>query len=91
MGAVLGNHEKIIRGCSAGGIGPYLGMMILGIDIGGTGVKGGLVQLPHGVLKGDPVHVPTPHPASPAALTRAVKKLVVHFQWKGVVGAGFPG
>ena len=65
--------------------------MILGIDIGGTGVKGGLVQLPQGVLKGDPVHVPTPHPAPPAALTRAVKKLMEHFQWKGAVGVGFPG
>lgn len=66
-------------------------MMILGIDIGGTGVKGGLVQLPQGVLKGDPVHVPTPHPATPAALTRAVKKLMGHLQWKGAVGVGFPG
>ena len=66
-------------------------MTVLGIDIGGTGVKGGLVDFPAGVLQGDPVHLPTPQPASPLALARAVKKLVDHFQWKGPIGAGFPG
>ena len=64
---------------------------ILGIDIGGTGVKGGVVEFPAGTLQGDPSHIPTPHPASPTALSRAVKKLVDQLQWKGPIGAGFPG
>lgn len=66
-------------------------MTVLGIDIGGTGVKGGLVDFPGGVMQGDPVHLPTPQPASPLGLTRAIKRMVHHFQWKGPVGVGFPG
>jgi len=66
-------------------------MTILGIDIGGTGVKGALVDFPAGTMKGDPLHLPTPNPATPAALTRTIKKIVQHFRHSGPVGAGFPG
>ena len=66
-------------------------MSVLGIDIGGTGVKGGVVDFPAGTIQGDPVHFPTPQPASPLALTRVIKRMVDHFQWKGLVGVGFPG
>ena len=81
-------NRRLLRGRHGGRVTP---VTILGIDIGGTGVKGGIVEFPAGTLQGDPTHIPTPHPASPVALSRAVKRLVDQLQWKGPIGAGFPG
>ncbi len=39
-----------------------------GIDIGGSGIKGGLVDLATGELIGDRVRIDTPHPATPEAV-----------------------
>jgi len=66
-------------------------MKVLGIDIGGTGIKGALVDIPSGELLTDHIHLPTPQPATPAAVTRSVQKMVRHFQFAGPVGVGFPG
>ncbi len=62
-----------------------------GIDIGGTGVKGALVDLDTGKLIGDRFKVATPRPATPAAVSKVVGQVVSHFDWKGPVGATFPG
>jgi len=63
---------------------------ILGIDVGASGVKGALVDLQHGKLHGERFRVPTPQPATPAALADAFAEVVAFFNYKGVVGCGFP-
>lgn len=65
-------------------------MEILGIDIGGTGIKGALVDTDSGALLTERKRISTPQPATPAAVTKTVKKLVDFFQWKGPIGCGFP-
>jgi polyphosphate glucokinase len=42
--------------------------LALGIDIGGTGIKGGLVDLDAGWLTGERHYIPTPQPATPEAV-----------------------
>jgi polyphosphate glucokinase len=66
-------------------------MKALGIDIGGTGIKGAPVELPAGEILAEHLHLPTPQPATPASVTAAIQKMVRHFQFSGPVGVGFPG
>jgi polyphosphate glucokinase len=64
---------------------------VLGIDIGGTGIKAAPVDLEAGTLVTERVKVDTPHPATPDAVAAAVSKLVVDFGWSGPAGITFPG
>jgi polyphosphate glucokinase len=66
-------------------------MHILGIDIGGSGVKAGVVDVDQGCLVGERLRIPTPAPATPQAVQATVAGLVREFSWKGAVGCGFPG
>ncbi|MBL1079669.1 ROK family protein [Nocardia sp. 2] len=61
-----------------------------GIDIGGSGVKGAEVDLATGALVHERIKVPTPHPATPAAVAEAVSKLVAQAGWDGPVGITLP-
>ena len=63
---------------------------ILGIDIGGTGIKGAIVDVKKGKLLSERHRIATPHPATPEAVADTVQKLVKHFEWTGPVGCGFP-
>jgi polyphosphate glucokinase len=65
-------------------------MDILGIDIGGSGIKGGLVNVRTGEMLTDRYRIPTPKPATPHAVTDTVAEIVRQFEWKGVTGCGFP-
>jgi polyphosphate glucokinase len=65
-------------------------MEILGIDIGGSGIKGAIVDIENGQLTTERYRIPTPKPATPKAVTNAVVKLVKHFKWLGPIGCGFP-
>ncbi len=65
-------------------------MEALGIDIGGTGIKGAPVDTMTGALLTERFRLRTPQPATPEAMTDTVAKIVKHFDWKGPVGAGFP-
>ena len=65
-------------------------MDILGIDIGGSGIKGALVNVRTGEMLTDRYRIPTPKPATPHAVTNTVAEIVKHFDWKGVTGCGFP-
>ena len=58
-------------------------MKVLGIDIGGTGIKGAVVDTKHGVLKTDRLRLLTPHPAQPEAVAEVVQTLTRHFDWSG--------
>jgi polyphosphate glucokinase len=62
----------------------------LGIDIGGTGTKGGIVDLDNGELVSDRVRVRTPDPATPESVVAAVAQLVGEFGYRGPIGVGFP-
>ncbi|MCL2586319.1 MAG: ROK family protein [Streptosporangiales bacterium] len=66
-------------------------MQVLGIDIGGTGIKGAPVDVATGQLVTDRKKILTPHPATPDAVTAVVKELAGQFDWTGPIGATFPG
>ena len=57
--------------------------LILGIDVGGTGVKGGLVDVSTGTMVTERFRVKTPKPATVQAVTDAFCEIVKHFDWKG--------
>lgn len=65
-------------------------MEVLGIDIGGTGIKGAPVNVTTGELTGERERIPTPHPATPEAVIATVAQVVEHFNWRGSIGCGFP-
>ena len=66
-------------------------MDVLGIDIGGTGIKAAPVDVTTGTLTRDRVKVPTPRPALPEAIAAAVAGLVHDFGWSGPTGITCPG
>jgi polyphosphate glucokinase len=66
-------------------------MHVLGIDIGGTGIKAAPVDVAIGTLLDDRQKIATPKPATPAAVADVVKELAGSFGWTGVTGATFPG
>ena len=66
-------------------------MEVLGIDIGGSGIKAAPVDVTSGAFTAPRVKVPTPRPALPAAVADAVKGLVADFTWSGPAGIAFPG
>ena len=63
---------------------------ILGIDVGASGIKGALVDLDKGKLYGERFRVPTPQPSTPEAMAGAFAEIIQFFNYKGVVGCGFP-
>ncbi len=65
-------------------------MDILGIDIGGSGIKGAVVDAESGELKTKRQRIPTPDPSTPRAVTGAVTHLVDSFSWVGPMGCTFP-
>jgi len=64
---------------------------VLGIDVGGSGVKGAIVNVQTGHLLSERYRVKTPRPATPRALAGAIARVAAHFRWKGRVGVGMPG
>jgi polyphosphate glucokinase len=67
-------------------------MEVLGIDIGGTGIKGCVVNMETGQLVGEKLKIKTPSPATPDAVMGVLKSMVDHFGWKGKkIGIGYPG
>ncbi len=65
-------------------------MEVLGIDIGGTGMKGALVNSVTGEMLTKRFRIPTPPSRKPEEMAEVVKQIVEHFNHKGPVGVGFP-
>jgi len=65
-------------------------MQVLGIDIGGSGIKGAPVDTTTGALLMSRHRIPTPQPSEPDAVAEVVAKVVRHFEWNGPVGCTFP-
>ncbi|WP_214106751.1 polyphosphate--glucose phosphotransferase [Acrocarpospora catenulata] len=66
-------------------------MKVLGIDIGGTGIKGAPVETRTGKLVAERCRIPTPQPATPDAVAGVVQQIIDHFGWTRRVGITFPG
>ncbi len=66
-------------------------MEILGIDIGGSGLKGAPVDLDRGELLTERIRFETPFPAKPKAVANVFGQVVRAFDWKGPIGVGYPG
>jgi len=65
-------------------------MEILGIDIGGSGIKGAPVFTETGILLAPRHRIPTPQPAKPRPVANIVMEVTDHFNWQRPVGCGFP-
>ncbi|HEY7008201.1 MAG TPA: ROK family protein [Jatrophihabitantaceae bacterium] len=61
-----------------------------GIDIGGSGIKGAIVDTATGELVTERTRILTPQPSTPDAVAEVVAKLVSDAGWNGPVGATFP-
>ncbi len=66
-------------------------MKVLGIDIGGSSVKGAPVDTETGRLLEERLRIPTAGRLTPLAMSRAVAEIARQFRWKGRIGVGFPG
>ena len=64
--------------------------LVLGIDIGGSGIKGALVNIDTGKLHSERYRLETPKPSTPKKVGEALDEIVDYFSWKGVVGCTFP-
>ncbi|MDZ7777196.1 MAG: ROK family protein [Bacteroidales bacterium] len=62
----------------------------LGIDFGGSGIKGGLVDTEKGVLQGDRFRIETPDPSTPEHIAEVINQIVTHFDYQGDIGVAFP-
>ncbi len=63
---------------------------LVGVDIGGTGIKGAPVDLGAGELAEARKRIPTPQPATPDAVAATVAEVVGHFDDDGRIGCTFP-
>ena len=61
-----------------------------GVDIGGSGIKGAVVDLEKGDLAAERVKYLTPVPSTPKAVAEVVARLVEEAGWTGELGATFP-
>ncbi|MGY1748668.1 polyphosphate--glucose phosphotransferase [Modestobacter sp. SYSU DS0511] len=66
-------------------------MQGFGVDIGGSGIKGCVVDLDKGELVGERVRIPTPQPSLPGAVCEVVGEIVGRFDWEGRIGVTYPG
>ena len=65
-------------------------MGVLGIDIGGSGIKGAIVDIKTGEIAVDRYRLPTPEGARPQEVAQVFAEVVKHFDYQGPIGVGFP-
>lgn len=63
---------------------------VLGVDIGGTGMKAAILDVAKGELIAERIRVLTPKPANAENMSRVFKELVDAHNWHGPIGIGFP-
>ncbi|MEM7093012.1 MAG: ROK family protein [Actinomycetota bacterium] len=64
---------------------------VLGVDIGGSGMKAALVDPIAGTRVSDRRRIRTPKPAVPTAMQTTFEELRDHFDYSGPIGCTFPG
>ncbi len=62
----------------------------MGVDVGGTGIKGAPVDTSTGVLTRERIRLLTPHPATPEAVAGVVAELVEQLECPGPLGVTLP-
>ena len=65
-------------------------MQILGIDVGGSGIKGAPVDVETGQLLAERIRIKTPKNGEPEPIAEVVKQIAQSFSWNGPIGIGFP-
>jgi len=65
-------------------------MQVLGIDVGGSGIKGAPVETKTGELLAERIRIKTPKNAEPQPVAEVVAEIANSFNWKKAVGIGFP-
>ena len=65
-------------------------MEVLGIDIGGSGIKGALIDVITGEMTTKRHRIPTPDPSTPENVAKVVAEIARHFDWQGPIGCTFP-
>lgn len=65
-------------------------MQVLGIDVGGSGIKGAPVDTESGQLLAERVRIKTPKGAEPEPVAKVVAEIAKSFNWNGPIGIGFP-
>ena len=65
-------------------------MKVLGIDVGGSGIKGAPVETSRGALLHERHRIPTPQPATPKAVAQCVGDIISQFAWTGPLGCALP-
>jgi len=63
---------------------------ILGIDVGGSGIKGAPVDVQSGKLTAERIRIKTPDKAEPNPVAEVVQQIAQSFDWSGPIGIGFP-
>jgi polyphosphate glucokinase len=64
---------------------------VLGIDVGGSSVKAGVVEVATGQVLGETISAPTPNPSTPDRLAAVIAGLAARLpQAQGSVGVAFP-
>lgn len=63
---------------------------VLGIDFGGSGIKGAPVDTKKGKLLDKKYRIPTPIPSTPDNVADVINDIIHHFNWKGPIGMAFP-
>lgn len=63
---------------------------MLGIDIGGTGIKGALIDTITGQLLTPRIRYATPKPATPTAIAHLISQIADDMGWNGPIGCTFP-
>ena len=65
-------------------------MQVLGIDVGGSGIKGAPVDTDTGQLLAERIRIKTPKGAEPEPIAKVASEIAQSFNWKGPIGIGFP-
>jgi len=65
-------------------------MQVLGIDIGGSGIKGAPVDTDTGDMLAERIRIKTPKDAEPQPVADVVADIARSFVWNGPIGIGFP-
>lgn len=64
--------------------------LLFGVDVGGSGIKGAVVDVAIGDLISSRYRIPTPQPSNPDAVAEVVAAIVRHWQWDGPIGVTLP-
>jgi polyphosphate glucokinase len=66
-------------------------MSVLGIDFGGSGIKGAIVDIENGKLISERYRLDTPEGGAPKPVAKVIQQIGEHFSWSGPAGFGYPG